>query len=108
MIEIILSFAVSAHLGFSERYNNTHPRLGVEYENIIAGVYYNSEYDISSYVGYEFKIQDNFQIEVGLVNGYAQDEVLPFARAKYNSFFVAPGYEKGAIVGLVVGKEFNF
>ena len=98
MIEF--SLALSYHL-FGEAYdlNYIHPHVRYESDAVIAGAYYNSEYRTSLYLGKKL----NEYIEVAFVTGYG-DKVLPYVRATYDSFFVAPAaYPDG--VGLVLGYE---
>ena len=106
-MDLILGLAVSLHLGFEGTYNALHPHLRVQNENYIAGLYYNSERNVSPYVGYRFE-QNRFGIEAGAVGGYSDAKVLPYVRATYNNLFMSPGHENGKVKGLVIGYEFNF
>ena len=94
--------AVSTHLGLDGDYNSVHPHVRCSTDNWITGAYYNSERNISYYVG---KKISNF--EIGLVTGYNSYDVLPMIRYINNGLFVAPAYEKSNTVGLTVGYEFT-
>ena len=94
--------AVSTHLGLDNNYNDVHPHARCTIDNWITGAYYNSERNISYYVG---KKISNF--EIGLVTGYNSYYVLPMIRYINNGLFVAPAYEKSNTVGLTVGYEFK-
>ena len=94
--------AVSTHLGLDNNYNNVHPHVRCTIDNWITGAYYNSERNMSYYVGRKIS---NF--EIGLVTGYNSYDVLPMIRYINNGWFVAPAYEKSNNVGLTVGYEFT-
>ena len=94
--------AVSTHLGLDNNYNDVHPHVRCTIDNWITGAYYNSERNISYYVGRKIS---NF--EIGLVTGYNSYDVLPMIRYINNGWFVAPAYEKSNNVGLTVGYEFT-
>ena len=109
MVKPVLEFflAVSLHLGshINYNFNNVHPhvRYSIPDTKIIAGAYYNSEHDLSLYGGYKFEYA-----EVGLVTGY-YDTPIPFVRATYDSWYVAPVvYGEKKQVGLVLGYELKF
>jgi len=94
--------AVSTHLGLDNNYNDVHPHARCTIDNWITGAYYNSERNMSYYVGRKIS---NF--EIGLVTGYNSYDVLPMIRYINNGLFVAPAYEKSNTVGLTVGYEFT-
>ena len=98
-----LGLALSLHLGFEGEYNAIHPHLRYTTDSYIAGAYYNSESNISPYVGYRFEHND-FGLEIGAVGNYSHADVLPYVRGTYKQFFVAPGVESEN-VGLVLGIE---
>ena len=94
--------AVSTHLGLDNNYNDVHPHARCTIDNWITGAYYNSERNMSYYVGRKIS-----KIEIGLVTGYNSYDVLPMIRYINNGLFVAPAYEKSNTVGLTVGYEFT-
>ena len=99
MIEF--SLAISYHLlGDSYDLNEIHPHVRYESENdVIAGVYYNSEYRTSIYLGKKL----NEYIEVAFVTGY-NDTIIPYVRATYDNWFIAPASYPDS-VGAVIGYE---
>ena len=104
---LTLSLGLSSHLGFDNNYNNVHPHLRFEHENFIAGSYYNSLRNNSTYVGYRHEV-DNFGFEAALVTGYNK-KYSPMARVTYDHknfrIFTHPGFENDN-VGVVIGLEF--
>jgi len=107
-LEMILSLAVSLHLGMEKNYNFLHPHLRlVDYNDFIYGIYYNSEYDISVYAGKMLEYND-IQYEFGIVNGYTDFKISPYFRIKKDSLFVAPATEDGKLKGIVIGLEQSF
>ena len=90
------------HLGLENKYNNLHPHTRCQVDSVISGIYYNSEDNISSYIGLE---PDGW--ELGLVTGYESQDVLPMIRYKKNNWFIAPGYEIDGTTGIVIGWEFK-
>ena len=94
--------AVSTHLGLDNNYNDVHPHVRCTIDNWITGAYYNSERNMSNYVGRKIST-----FEIGLVTGYNSYDVLPMIRYINNGWFVAPAYEKSNNVGLTVGYEFT-
>ena len=89
-----LFLAVSMHLGLEGDYNQVHPHARCTVENNIAGVFYNSEDKISAYIGKQFKLDEYWNIELGLVTGYQSEDILPMVRYKSGRFFLSPAYEK--------------
>ena len=98
-----LSFmlAFTMHLGLDSDYNNIHPHIRCEKDNLISGVYYNSEDNISSYIGLQHK-----GFEIGLVSGYTYNNIVPMIRYKKNNWFITPSIEKNGKKGFVLGLEF--
>ena len=92
-------------------YNNIHPHARCTVDNKIAGVYYNSEDRISTYVGREFELDEYWTLELGLVTGYKSEDILPMIRYKAGGLFISPAYEKhngeenyGVVIGWEIGK----
>ena len=104
MIELAL--AISLHLGLNNDYNAIHPHIRYIENGYMAGAYYNSVEDISAYAGYRWE-WDRIGFELAAVTGYPEATVVPYVRATYDNFFVAPAIEDGTI-GAVVGYEFKF
>ena len=105
MIELALG--LSLHLGLVNSYNEVHPHVRYKTEdNYIAGVYYNSVRNISTYAGKRWEYND-WGIEGALVTGYPQADVVPFVRGTYKNFFIAPAMEEDK-PGVVVGIELKF
>lgn len=67
------------HFSPSQGYNNYNPGVYVEKNNVVAGVYYNSERNMSAYGGYIFKsvLGSPIDLMVGVVTGYIDRPVLP-------------------------------
>lgn len=105
MIELALAF--SLHLGLEGDYNEIHPHIRYNEQNYIAGVYYNSESNISTYAGKRWEY-NNFGLEAGAVTGYSGGNILPYGRATYKNFYVTPALEGDNTVGAVIGYEFKF
>ena len=105
MIEFAL--ALSLHLGLEGDYNEIHPHIRYNEQNYIAGAYYNSESNISTYVGKRWEYND-FGVELGAVTGYINQPLLPYARVTYNNFFIAPAHEVDKNTGAVIGYEFKW
>jgi|TARA_A200000159_G_C7323667_1_gene339949 hypothetical protein len=106
-----LFLAVSMHVGLEANYNNVHPHARCTVDNNIAGVFYNSEDRISTYIGKEFELDEYWNIELGLVTGYKSEDILPMIRYKAGGLFVSPAYEKhngeenyGVVIGWEIGK----
>lgn len=106
MVELILSIAISSHVGIDGEFNNIHPRITLVKDQYIAGAYYNSESHLSVFLGKTYRLY-NTEIETGLVTGYSGADVVPMIKLNYNNFFAAPGYANGD-AGLVVGYEVKF
>lgn len=109
MINTFCGIALSLHLGLGEdyKYNELHPYCKAETENnVVTGVYYNSVKKLSVFVGYEYHINDNASIEIGLATGY-QYTVVPTTRVNYKDIFLMPALDDGKS-GIVLGIEFKF
>ena len=104
MIELAL--AISLHLGLDNDYNEIHPHIRYTENGYIAGAYYNSVDKVSTYAGYRWE-WDRIGFEAGAVTGYPQADVMPYARATYDNFFITPAIENDN-KGVVVGYEFKF
>ena len=101
-----LLLALSMHVGLDNEYNSIHPHARCTIDNTILGTYYNSEYNVSSYIGKIYNY-NNLEIEYGLVTGYTGSNIAPMFRVKKDKWFIAPTYETTGNLGLVVGIEFN-
>ena len=97
---IALSMAISIHLGLENNYNNIHPHARCSIEDTIMGVYYNSEDNISTYIGKKYN-----NIELGIVTGYSSNEIVPMIRYVKNNFFISPAYETNGNYGITIGIE---
>ena len=56
MIELALG--LSLHLGLQNDYNEIHPHIRYIEQGYMAGAYYNSVEDVSTYVGYRFEHEE--------------------------------------------------
>ena len=103
-----LLVALSLHMGLEGDYNNIHPHVRCDINNnTIAGAYYNSEENISFYVGKKIPMY-NIELEVGLVTGYSGADIVPMLRVKKGNWFLSPAYETTSNnVGIVFGYEFK-
>ena len=104
MIELALG--ISLHLGLAQSYNEIHPHIRYIEQGYMAGAYYNSVENISTYAGYRWEFND-FGFEAAAVTGYPEADIVPYVRGTYKDFFVAPAMEDGT-VGAVIGYEFKF
>ena len=96
-----LMLALSIHVGLEGNYTSIHPHARCQKDALISGIYYNSEDNISVYVG----VTHNGW-EIGLVTGYTYSDVVPMIRYKKDKWFIAPAIEKNGSKGLVIGLEF--
>ena len=101
-----LLVALSMHVGLDNNYNSIHPHARCTVDNTIVGIYYNSEYNISSYIGKIHKYK-SLEIEYGLVTGYSGMDIAPMFRVEKDGFFIAPSYETEGNTGIVLGIEFK-
>ena len=106
MESLTLTLALSLHLGFEGDYNSIHPHLRYTTDSYIAGAYYNSESNLSTYIGKRWEY-NHFGLEAGAVTGYTDLDVAPFVKGSYKQFFVTPGIE-GDNIGVVFGVELPF
>jgi hypothetical protein len=84
-----LMLAISMHIGLTGDYNNIHPHARCQQDSLISGLYYNSEENVSAYIG---MTQNGW--EVGLVTGYTYSDVVPMIRYKKNNWFITPAVRK--------------
>ena len=96
-----LMLAISMHIGLEGDYNNIHPHARCQQDALISGLYYNSEENVSAYVG-----MTHNGWEVGLVTGYTYSDVVPMIRYKKDNWFITPAVESGGNKGIVIGLEF--
>tara|TARA_R110002167_G_scaffold283962_1_gene489177 strand:+ start:138 stop:443 length:306 start_codon:yes stop_codon:yes gene_type:complete len=96
-----LMLAISMHVGLEGDYNNIHPHARCQQDALISGIYYNSESNLSAYLGLEHE-----GWELGLVTGYTYSDVVPMIRYKKNNWFITPAIEKNGSKGIVIGLEF--
>ena len=105
-----LLVALSLHVGLEGDYNNVHPHGRCTIDNWITGAYYNSEENVSVYVGKKIpNVDRNWDLEIGLVTGYSGMDVAPMIRYINDGWFVAPAYETsfGGNIGITFGYEFK-
>ena len=104
-----LLVALSLHIGLEDDYNSIHPHGRCIIDNWITGAYYNSEENVSYYVGKIIpNIYKGWDLEAGLVTGYSGEDVVPMIRYINEGWFVAPAYETSDNIGLAIGYEFKF
>ena len=96
-----LMLAISMHVGLEGDYNNIHPHARCQQDALISGLYYNSEENVSAYVG-----MTHNGWELGLVTGYTYSDVVPMIRYKKNNWFITPAYERNGTLGIVIGLGF--
>ena len=109
MFSTLCGIAVTLHIGLNEEYeyNSFHLYCKAKTEsNIIAGAYYNSINKLSLFAGYEYDINYDTSIEIGLASGYYYD-VTPTFRLNYKNLFLMPAVDDDK-KGIVVGLQFNF
>lgn len=112
MCNLLLSVAFSAHFGMQGNYNQVHPSIRCEGEKFTTGLFLNSEDSVSVFAAYRMKSNKTW-LEVGVVTGYSDADVMPFLRAGFDlndhaSLFVAPAIETWndeTNVGLVIGLD---
>ena len=107
-MDILYGLAFSLHLTEDiEKSNYIHPQIRFEYNDVIGGFYYNSKYELSTYGGREFEVNNNLHFELGIVDGYYSDgSIVPFGRVVYKDFYATPHVVNKNIEGLVIGYEF--
>ena len=106
-MDLYYGIALSLHLGLSGEYNYVHPHIGINYNDFIAGAYYNSENDLSLYAGYNFDISERSSFELGVVSGYSGREFLPMIKFNYGNIFTSPTLDEGE-AGIVTGIDWRF
>lgn len=104
------AIALSAHIGLQGDYYPVHPHLRCQFEKAAIGAYYNSEKDISTYLSYEIKFDNDLAVELGIVSGYTHQEgIVPFGRVRKGNVFITPAYESVPDNwGITLGYEFKF
>lgn len=67
------------HFDKGAGYNNYNPGIYAEKDNVVVGIYYNSERNTSVYGGYIFKsvLGTPIDLVLGIVTGYRQEPFLP-------------------------------
>jgi|TARA_B100000768_G_scaffold128113_1_gene118723 hypothetical protein len=103
---LVLGLALSLHAGLENKYNQKHPYLMCETEDVIGGVYYNSLDKWSVVGGVKYDLTNDITLDVGVVTGYHYD-VVPMARLRYKNLFIMPALEDDR-TGVVVGFQFEF
>ena len=103
---LAIGLALSLHVGLENEYNQKHPYLMCETENVVGGVYYNSLDKLSIVGGYKIQLSDDLTLDVGAVTGYVYD-VVPMVRLRYKNLFVMPALEDDR-TGVVVGLQYEF
>ena len=88
-LSILLTLTL--HLGMAGDFNGINPHVRCEIEERSFGMYYNSEKETSFYMSRDYKLR-NSEIEIGLVTGYRDANVMPLIRWKKNDWFIAPIY----------------
>ena len=101
-----LGLALTLHLNMNQDYNEFHPYGRFSYQDYNIGAFYNSEKRISYFTSTNINLDNNVDVEIGLVSGYRKD-ITPLVRLRYGTFFMMPGIENDN-VGIVVGKEIKF
>lgn len=96
--------AASLHTGMAADYNEVHPHVKCQVENISVGAYYNSEKSISTYMSFDLELP-RMNIEVGMATGYDLALVVPLIRFKKGKFFITPIYNPKGDSGLILGFE---
>ena len=113
MIEFcIVLLSLSLHTVSPFDYNPIHPHVQCEADNNIIGSYYNSESNISFYIGKQWQVR-TWEIETVVATGYSSNKIQPMVRFKKNNWYIAPMYDnyknnRGKIsskYGVVVGYE---
>ena len=101
-----LLLALSFHVGLEGDYNSVHPHGRCTVDNWITGAYYNSEENVSYYVGKKISnIDNNWDLEIGLVTGYSEMKVAPMIRYINDGWFITPAYETTGKIGVTMGYE---
>ena len=98
-----LGLALTLHLNMNQDYNEFHPYGRFSYQDYNIGAFYNSEKRISYFTSTNINLDNNVDVEIGLVSGYRKD-ITPLVRLRYGTFFMMPGIENDN-VGIVIGKQ---
>jgi len=101
-----LGLALTLHLNMNQNYNEFHPYGRFSYQDYNIGAFYNSEKRISYFTSTNINLDNNVDVEIGLVSGYRKD-ITPLVRLRYGTFFMMPGIENDN-VGIVIGKQIKF
>jgi len=101
-----LGLALTLHLNMNQDYNEFHPYGRFSYQDYNIGAFYNSEKRISYFTSTNINLDNNVDVEIGLVSGYRKD-IIPLVRLRYGTFFMMPGIENDN-VGIVIGKQIKF
>jgi hypothetical protein len=101
-----LGLALTLHLNMNQDYNEFHPYGRFSYQDYNIGAFYNSEKRISYFTSTNINLDNNVDVEIGLVSGYRKD-ITPLVRLRYGTFFMMPGIENDN-VGIVIGKQIKF
>ena len=86
-----LLLTLTLHVGMAGEFNGINPHVRCEVANSSFGTYYNSEKNISFYMSQNLKLPES-EIEIGLVTGYRDANLMPLIRWKKNDWFIAPIY----------------
>lgn len=101
--------ALSLHLFLKGDYNAIHPYAELALNSWAGGIYYNSESSISTYLLKSFQLGKGYDLEIGAVTGYKDEEVLPMVRLRKDYFYLAPVQEtwnNEKKYGIVLGVQF--
>jgi hypothetical protein len=86
-----LLLTLTLHVGMTGEFNGINPHVRCDIDNYSTGIYYNSEKNISFYVSRNVRLPES-EIEIGLVTGYTDANLMPLIRWKKNNWFIAPIY----------------
>ena len=103
---LLVGLALSLHVGLENNYNQVHPYVMCEKNQIITGAYYNSLDKVSLVLAKEFNLSNELTVDLGIVSGYVYD-VSPMIRLKYKNIFLMPALEDDR-TGLVLGYQYEF
>jgi hypothetical protein len=104
-----LFLGLTTHYNMDGNYNNVHPHIQCEKDGVITGMYYNSESELSVYLGKQFN-KGGWTIDTALVTGYEDSSIQPMIRFKKKHWYFAPTYEtikysSHTNIGLIIGFE---
>ena len=103
---LVLGLALSLHVGLQNDYNQVHPYVMCEKNQVITGLYCNSLDKVSVVLAKEYDLTDDLKLDVGIVSGYVYD-IVPMVRLKYKNLFLMPALEDNR-TGLVFGYQYEF